>query len=156
MADDPETYDLKDERPPRRRYVPLPDNPFADDEVDPPRGRSFADKFLVWDPFPLLITVVVLTWVGLGLWARRKPAVGLALAAAGLATVLVGEIYLYALIVRESGAVGGLLSFFFDWYRLIYLHMNLELTLRPKVIVFCGVLMVVTGLFTFVKHAPPG
>ncbi len=135
--------------------MPLPDHSPADEE-DPPREGSFAEKFMLWDPFPLLITVVVLTWVGLGLWARRKPAVGLVLAGAGLVTVLVGEIYLYALIVRESGIAGGLLSFFFDWYRLIYLHMNMELTLRPNVIVFCGVLMVVTGLFSFVKHAPPG
>lgn len=156
MPPSSDTYGLADgEPPPPRKYVPIEDR--RDDDDEEPPEETPVTRLMMWDPFPLLITVVVLTWVGLGLWARRTPAVGFALATAGLLTIVVGEIYLYAIIVRESGIEGGLLAYFFDWYRLIYLHMNIELTLRPSIVVFCGFLMVVTGVFGAVhRMKPPG
>lgn len=152
MANTPH-YRLADDTPPKRR--PVPTRPAPTDEYEP-APDTFFDRVMGSNPFLIILAVVVLTWVVLGLLAMKWPVVGLALVLAGLATIVVGQIYLYALIFHEGGTQHGLLSFFCDWYRLIYLHMNIELTLKPNLIMGCGLFMILTGAFTFLsslRHA---
>jgi hypothetical protein len=148
-----DTYALSDDDAPRPRYEPP-----AESDADAPARRDdpFWVRLMEWDPFPLLMFVVVVLWVGLGLAARRWPAAGLGLAGAGLLVCLLGQLYLYALIFRDDPQ-HALLSFVSKWYRLVYLHFNIELTLRPTIVTGCGVLMVLTGVFVFLNNAkPPG
>ncbi len=56
---------------------------------------------MVWDPFPAVMFVSVLLWVGMGLAAWWSP-VGLVLCGVGLLVILVGQLYLYALIFQDS------------------------------------------------------
>lgn len=153
MAKDPH-YRLADDPLPKRRPVPVRNND-PTDEYEPVQD-SFWARVMASDPFPILIGVVVLTWVSLGLLARKWPEVGFVLVLAGFVTIVVGQIYLYMLIYREDGAEKALLSFFCKYYRMFYLFQNIELTLKPNIITGCGLLMILTGLFTFistVRHA---
>ncbi len=153
MANDPH-YRLADDPPPKRRPVPIRSDSPAD-EFEPVQHSLFS-RVMGANPFPILIGVVVLTWVGLGLLAMKWPVVGLVLVAAGLLTVFVGKVYLHALIFHEGGTRHGLLSVFSDWYRLFYLHGNIELTLKPNIVMGCGLLMALTGLFTFLSSMRHG
>jgi hypothetical protein len=155
VANDPH-YRLADDPLPKRRRAPVrTDAPTDDDE---PAQDSFLARVMASDPFLIIIGVVVVTWVGLGLLAAKWPVAGFVLVAAGFVTIVVGQVYLYALIYREDGAEKALLSFLCKWYRMFYLFQNIELTLKPNVITGCGLLMILTGLFTFlnsVRHATP-
>ncbi|MCI0703274.1 MAG: hypothetical protein L0241_19525, partial [Planctomycetia bacterium] len=134
MSDESGTYSLADDDKPRGGYVPPPEaRPESDEEEVEREPDSFWIRIMVWDPFPLIMVVAILLWVGLGLSARRWPPMGLVLAGVGLLVILLGQLYLYALIFRD-GYEHGILSFFFDWYRLIYLSYNIELTLKPMII----------------------
>ena len=155
MADESGTYGLATDDTPRGRYVPPPEARSA-----APRRRQRRDPFWLrvtqWDPFPVIMLVSVLLWVALGLAARKWPPMGLVLCGVGLLVCLLGQIYLYALIFRD-GYEHGILAFFFDWYRLVYLHFNIELTLKPTVISLTGLFMSLTGVFVFINNAkPPG
>jgi hypothetical protein len=110
---------------------------------------------MTWDPFPAIMLVSLLLWVALGLLARKWPPMGLVLCGVGLLVCLVGQLYLYALIFQD-GYEHGILSFQFDWYELMYLHFNIELTLRPTVISLTGLFMSITGIFVFINNARLG
>jgi hypothetical protein len=154
MADESSTYGLASDEKPRRRFVPPA-------ESRPPRKprlrrrEPFLARVMQWDPFPAIMLVSVLLWIALGLFARKWPPMGLVLCVVGLLVCLVGQIYLYALIFQD-GYEHGILSFLFDWYRLVYLHFNIELTLKPTVISLTGLFMSITGIFTFINNARPG
>ena len=155
MADESGAYELATDDKPRGRYVPPPE---SRPERKPRRRRRepFLARVLQWDPFPVIMLVSVLLWVALGLFARKWPPSGLILCVVGLLVCLVGQIYLYALIFQD-GYEHGLLSFLFDWYMLIYLHFNIELTLKPSVIKLTGLFMMLTGIFVFINNIPkPG
>jgi hypothetical protein len=155
VSDESGAYSLAADDKPRKRYVPPPEAR-ADKDENEREPDSFWIRLMTWDPFPVIMFVVVVLWVGLGLSARKWPPMGLVLAGVGLLVCLLGELYLYALIFRD-GTEHGLLSFFFDWYRLIYLHMNIELTLKPTIISLSGLFMILTGVFVFLNNIkPPG
>lgn len=63
---------------------------------------------------------------------------------------LVGQIHLCALIF-QNGYERGVLLFFFDWSRLIYLHFNIE----PTVISLTGLFGALAGVFAFINNARP-
>jgi hypothetical protein len=152
MADESGTYGLTDDKP-RGRYVPPPEA--RRKRPRPQRREPFLARVMQWDPFPAIMLVSVLLWVALGLSARKWPPMGLVLGVVGLLVCLVGQIYLYALIFQD-GYEHGILAFFFDWYRFIYLQFNLEITPKPMVISLTGLFMSLTGIFVFINNARPG
>jgi hypothetical protein len=152
------TYALQDDETPAPRYIPLPgtdpDAPEPGEERDR-EPEPFGIRLMKWDPFPLVMILSVLLWVGLGLAARRWPPMGLVLVGVGFLVFVIGRVYLYALIYRDD-PMHGFLSFMFSWYRVLYLHFNLELTVRPTIISGCGLLMMLTGVFVFLNNAKLG
>jgi hypothetical protein len=154
MADESGTYGLATDDQPRGRYVPPPE---ARPDEKPRRKRRdpFLMRLMQWDPFLAIMLVSVLLWVAMGLGVRKWPPMGLILCGVGLLVCLIGQIYLYALIFQD-GYEHGILAFFFDWYRFIYLQFNLEITPKPMVISFTGLFMSLTGIFVFINNAKPG
>jgi hypothetical protein len=153
MTDESGTYGLATDDKPRGRYVPPEARPERKARRRT-RREPFFTRVMQWDPFPAIMLVSVLLWLALGLFARKWPPMGLVLCGAGLIVCLVGQIYLYALIFQD-GYEHGILAFFFDWYRLIYLHFNIELTLKPTIISLTGLFMSLTGIFVFINNAKP-
>jgi hypothetical protein len=151
MADDYSTYDLTTDDKPRGRYVPPPESrPERKRRV---RREPFWARVMAWDPFPVIMLVSVLLWVAMGLFARKWPPMGLILFVVGLLVCFVGQLYLYALIFQE-GYEHGILSFLFDWYKFIFLQFNIELTLKPSIIMLTGLFMSLTGMFVFLNNIP--
>jgi hypothetical protein len=154
MEDNPGVYRLSGEEPPRRRrYIPPPGADPVPDETDD-RAGSF-DRSMAFDPFPVILIVAVVVWIGLGLATRAWPWAGLILAAVGLLVCLVSKVYLYLLILREDPRHGWL-SVVSKWHRLLYLYQNPELTWRPMVVAGCGLLMILTGVFLLLTKLKPG
>jgi hypothetical protein len=141
MADDRDAYRLSDDPPPKRRYRPMP----GTGPSKPPAEDSLLRRFIGHDPFPWVLAVCVLVWVGLGLGSRSHPELAWALVVAGIVVVVLSEVYLYVSIFEENRA-SGVFSFLSNWYRLIYLHMNPEIGLRPTVLAIVGLLMCFTGM----------
>jgi len=146
MSSDPGEYRLSDEEPPPRRHVPLRKRPRRDTKDDQLEPETFLVRLMSYDPFPWMAGASVLLWVGLGLASRKWPVVGLVLLGCGLLVIALGQIYLYLLIYLDSPK-DALLSFLFGWYRQFYLWQNPELTLKPMLLNFIGLGMVLTGMF---------
>ena len=147
MADDdtPTPYRLSDEPPPRRKYRRMPgvraSSEREPDEFDQPVLR----RFLGVDPFPWVLALSVLLWVGLGLGARAWIGCAGLLVLAGIATVVFSQVWLCLSIFQDDPA-SGILSLVFGWYRSLYLYLNPEVGWRPTVLAVVGVLMVFTGI----------
>jgi hypothetical protein len=157
MADESGAYTLANDDEPRGGYVPPPESRYDEEQAERDRERepeSFWVRVMAWDPFPAIMLVSVLLWVAMGLTARKWPPMGLVLGGVGLLVVLVGQLYLYALIF-QGGYEHGILSLLFDWYRSIYLHFNIEITLKPMLISGTGLLMMLTGVFMFISKVKP-
>ena len=133
MPDD--NYKLADEPPPPRPRVRVPRTPAADDE-------RLSEPI---DLFPFLLGGAVLLWVGLGLAARGRPVVALALVAAGGVVLALGQLLLLWIIYQDdpSHAFWSLLS---DWYQAVWCQLNAELIWRPLLVTACGLGMILTGL----------
>ncbi len=142
---DPGTYGMADDPPPKRRFRHMPGASGHNNIESRSDDRPTLRKFIGHDPFPWVLALCVLVWVGLGLGARRYPMLGFGLVGAGLIVILLSQIWLY-ISIYEDDRKSALLSFLFNWYRLIYLYMNPELTWRPTVLAIVGVLMCFTGM----------
>jgi hypothetical protein len=92
-SDTPTTYTLANDKKPCGRYVPPPEARYDEDNARRKRKpEPFWVRLMQWDPFPAIMVVSVLLWVGLGLAARKWPLVVLALGGVGLLVCLVGQI----------------------------------------------------------------
>ncbi len=151
MSDAPSTYGFADPPPPRRRFVPRPKRRFDDDEPASERG----DPWWAFDWFWPALFVGLGLWVGLGLPAMKWPVAGVLLAAAGLLVMAFGQFYLYMLIREQGGWQQAVLAYLFSWHRFLYLHQNIELTLKPNVLCGLGFLMTVTGVGLFLTGLRP-
>ena len=143
MSDDPGTYSFADPPPPKRRFVPRARRRFVDGEDSSPQP---AEPWQAFDWFWPALFVSVGLWVGLGLLAANWHGIGWVLAAVGLAVVAFGQFYLYMLVREQDGWEQALLTYLFSWHRFLYLHQNIEMTLKPKVLSAIGLLMVLTGI----------
>lgn len=149
MSDGPGTYEFADPPPPKRR-VPRPKRRRRDD--DPPdRGEAWWEFDWFW---PALLAALIL-WVGLGLPAMKWHWVGVALAVAGLLVVAFAQFYLYMVIREQDGWETAILAYLFGWHRLLYLHQNIEITLKPNVLSVVGFLMTATGVGLFLMGLRP-
>jgi hypothetical protein len=154
MSDDPGTYSFSDRPPPKRKFVPRPRRRFDPDDGDEPAGDR-SDPWWAFDWFWPALLVAGILWVGLGLPAMKWHWVGLGLVAAGLAVIAFGQFYLYMTIREQDGWETAMLAYLFSWHRLLYLHQNIELTLKPNVLSLVGVLMAVTGIGLFLIGLRP-
>jgi hypothetical protein len=111
-------------------------------------------RFFGLDPFPWVLAVCVLVWVGLGLATRVVPAVGFVLVVTGLAVILLSQAWLYLSIFSEDRD-SFFLSLLSGWYRVFYLYANPELAWRPGVLSALGLLMCLSGVVLFVNNASP-
>jgi hypothetical protein len=149
----PGTYGLSDEPPPKRRYRPMPGVKASSER--PPEEPKLR-QFFGLDPFPWVLAVCVLVWVGLGLASRLVPAVGLVLMMVGFAVIVLSQMWLY-LSIFEDDQDSFWLSLISGWYRIFYLYLNPEIAWRPGVLAGIGILMVVTGVGMYVMGIqPPG
>jgi hypothetical protein len=142
MADEPEPYRLADDPPAKRRYRPMPGVEASDKR--PPEEPTIK-RFIGHDPFPWVLGLCVLVWVGLGLGSRSYPPLAYALLVAGFVVLVASEIYLY-ISIYETDRASGVFSFLSNWYRFAYLHMNPEVGFRPTVLALVGLLMAFTGM----------
>lgn len=145
MADDPDLYRFADDGPPpaRSRPVPLPNNEPHELAPPPTGGR---------DPFLPVLGGVAVAWVGLGLAAEQWPEAGLLLAVAGGLVYAGGKLYLQLMLSRGDPR-HGLLSYYSPRYRAFRRERNIALSVRPMVLGGAGLLMVLTGVVLFLKHA---
>jgi hypothetical protein len=153
MSDDPGTYGFSDPPPPKRRFVPRRRRSRFD-EYDAPTNSSAA-AWWSFDWFWPALLVAGMLWVGLGVPAMKWPWVGLVLAAAGLLVAAFGQFYLYMLIREQDGWEQAMLAYLFSWHRLVYLHQNIDITLKPTVLSVLGVLMTATGVGLFLLGMRP-
>jgi hypothetical protein len=148
---DPEPYRLSDEPPPKRRYRPMKgfrgSSERDPDEFDQPALK----RFLGTDPFPWALALCVLIWVGLGLGARATLVCAVFLGLAGLAVIVLSQLWLYLSIFMEDREAG-FLSLISGWYRVFYLYMNPELAWRPSLLALVGLLMMITGFGLGISH----
>jgi hypothetical protein len=142
--EDPGTYGLAKEPPPKRRYRPMKgfkaSSEREPDEFDQPVMR----RFLGTDPFPWMLATAVALWIFLGLATRAEPIFGVVLILAGFGVILTAQIWLYVSIFLDD-ADHGILSLCFGWYRALYLYMNPEVAWRPMLLSFVGLMMILTG-----------
>jgi hypothetical protein len=153
MSDDPGTYGFSDPPPPKRRFVPQRRRSRFDEYDEPTNSSAVAWWSFDWF-WPALLAAGFL-WVGLGLPAMKWAVVGLVLAAAGLLVAAFGQFYLYMLIREQDGWEQAMLSYLFSWHRLMYLHQNMDITLKPTVLSAVGVLMTFTGVGLFLLGLRP-
>jgi hypothetical protein len=147
---DPGTYGLADDPPPpRRRYRPMPG---ARASSERPEEEPALRRFFGLDPFPWVLAICVLVWIGLGLVARQVPPVGFVLVGVGLLVCLLSQVWLY-LSIYETDQDSFFWSLLSGWYRLFYLYMNPELVWRPSVLALVGILMALTGIGIFMNSA---
>jgi hypothetical protein len=152
MSDDPNTYSFADPPPPKRRFVPRPKRRFDDDDDSPPE-RS--EPWWSFDWFWPALLVALGLWIGLGLLTMKWPRMGIGLVVAGLAVAAFGQFYLYMLIREQDGWEQALLAYLFSWHRFLYLHQNIEMTLKPNVLSGIGLLMTFTGIGLFLVGLRP-
>jgi len=139
------TYQLSDESKPKRRYRPMPGVKASSDREPDEFDKPVLKRFLGNDPFPWAVVLCVLMWVGLGLAASRiHPAFAGLLFLAGMAVIVLSQVWLYASIFLED-LEAGVLSFVCGFYRIAYLYQNPDLTWRPGVLTVMGLLMIVTA-----------
>jgi hypothetical protein len=118
------------------------------DEFDRPALRRFFGA----DPFPWVLAICVLIWLGLGLATKMEPLIGFVLVAVGLLVCLLSQVWLYVSIFQED-AEAGFFSLLSGWYRVFYLYMNPDLAWRPSVLAGVGLLMAFTGIGLFMTGA---
>lgn len=146
--DEPGTYHLSDDPPPKRRYVRQPGFR-ASSERDPDEfDQPVLKRLLGTDPFPWALALCVLFWVGLGLATRVFAPFGLLLFFAGLAVCVLSQVWLYLSIFMDDRE-SGFLSLLFGWYRVFYLYANPELVWRPALLTAVGTAMWITGISLF-------
>lgn len=152
-ADDepPKPYRLSDELPPRRRYRPMPGIRASSDREPDGFDKPALKRFFGTDPFPWALVLCVLVWVGLGLGTRQWAPCSVLLAIAGLAVIVVSQVWLYLSIFFDD-ARDGFLAFVCGWYRTFYLYSNPELAWRPGLLAFVGFLMMITGFGLGISH----
>jgi hypothetical protein len=145
MADDaPDPYRLSDERPPRRRYRPMPGVRASSERDADPFDEPALRRFLGTDPFPWALALCVLLWVGLAVGARAWVGCAVLLVLAGFVVIVLSQLWLYLSIFLDD-ADSGLLALVSGWYRTFYLYSNPELVWRPALLAGIGLLMVLTG-----------
>ena len=90
-------------------------------------------------------------WIGLGLGARVSPVCSGLLVVAGIATIVLSQVWLYLSIYTDDRA-SGILSLISDWYCTIYLWANPEVAWRPSLLALVGLLMTITGMALGINH----
>ena len=108
-------------------------------------------RFFGTDPFPWALALCVVIWVGLGLGARATPICSGVLVVAGIATIVLCQVWLYLSIFMDDRAAG-ILSLISDWYCTLYLWANPELSWRPSLLALVGLLMTITGMASGINH----
>jgi hypothetical protein len=147
----PGTYGLSDEPPPKRRYRPMPGvKASSEREPEEPALR----RFFGLDPFPWVLAICALLWVGLGLATRLVPLVGLALVAVGLAVAFLSQIWLY-ISIFEDDRESFFLALISGWHRLFGLYLDLSIVWRPAVLALVGLLMAVSGMVLMANNLNP-
>jgi hypothetical protein len=154
-ADEPESdgkpYRLSDGPPPRRRYRPMMGFRGSSERGPDEFDRPALKRFLGTDPFPWALALCVVVWVGLGLGARVTPISALVLGIAGLAVIILSQLWLYLSIFMDDSQAG-VISLLCGWYRMFYLYMYPELAWRPSLLAFVGLLMTITGFGLGISH----
>ena len=146
MSDDvPQPYRLSDDPPPKRKYRPMPGVRASSERGPDEFDKPVLKRFLGADPFPWALAVCAIVWLGLGLGARAWLGCAGLLVLAGLATVVLSQLWLYLSIFLDD-VEAGILSLMWGWYRVIYLYMNPELAWRPSLVAAVGLLMMLTGM----------
>jgi hypothetical protein len=148
-----DTYGLSEDPPPKRRYRAMPGVKASSER--PPEEPKLR-QFFGLDPFPWVLALCVLVWVGLGMASRVVPQMGLVLMMVGFAVIVLSQAWLY-LSIFEDDRDSFFIALISGWYRIFYLYLNPELAWRPGVLAGIGILMVVTGVGMFVMGIqPPG
>lgn len=144
-ADELGTYGLSEQKPVKRRYVPMKgfkgSSERGPDEFDQPVLK----RFLGTDPFPWALALCAILWLAFGLAARREPVFSIVLLVTGLVVCVLSQLWLYLSIFMDNKA-SGVLSLFSGWYRFLYLYTNPDICWRPAVLGVVGFLMSVTGM----------
>ena len=143
--DDPMPYKLSDDPPPRRRYRPMPGVRASSERGPDEFDKPVLKRFLGTDPFPWALALCAVVWIALGLGARVWVGCAGLLVIAGIATVILSQLWL-CLSIFEDDRGAGIFALVSEWFRSIYLHMYPELAWRPTLLAVVGLLMMFTGL----------
>ena len=150
-SDKPTPYRLSRDPPPGRRYRPMPGVRASSDREPDDFDRPALRRLFGTDPFPWALALGVLIWIGLGLGARVTPVCALLLGLAGLAVIVLSQVWLYLSIFMDD-VEAGIWSLISGWYRVFYLYSNPELAWRPAMLGGVGVLMLLTGAGIGIGH----
>ena len=152
MPDDtPQPYRLSDDPPPKRKYRPMPGARASSDREPDEFDKPVLKRFLGTDPFPWALALCVVIWIGLGLGTRTWIGFAPLLILAGIATMVLAQLWL-CLSIFEDDREAGIFALFSSWFRAIYLHMYPELAWRPTVLMAVGALMMFTGMGLGINH----
>ena len=143
--DEPEPYRLSDDPPPKRRYRPMPGVRASSEREPDEFDKPVLKRFLGTDPFPWVLALAVIVWIGLGLGTRVWLGCAGLLVVAGIATMVLAQLWL-CLSIFEDDRGAGIFALVSDWFRSIYLYMYPELAWRPSLLTAVGALMMFTGL----------